>query len=101
MKEQTAQYLSANPVMPVQLNYYEEARKLYKEGKNAEALRLFELTLEKDPKMCEAHYYIALCLLGKHSYQKAYSHLTIILSDFPDFKKKTVYLFAAIAAKNL
>ena len=30
MKEQNAQYLSANPVLPVQLNYYEEARKLYK-----------------------------------------------------------------------
>ena len=51
--------------------------------------------------MPEAHYYIALCLLSKHQYQQAYDHLTIILEKFTKFNKKTVYLFASIAAKNL
>ena len=33
IKEHNAQYLSANPVIPSELNYYDEARKLYKDGK--------------------------------------------------------------------
>ena len=51
--------------------------------------------------MPEAHYYIALCLLSKHSYEKAYEHLTTLIDKFPKFNKKTVFIFAAIAAKNL
>jgi hypothetical protein len=35
IKEHNAQYLSANPVLPVELNYFDEARKLYKEGKTS------------------------------------------------------------------
>ena len=98
-KEKETQYLSANPVVPSELNYFEEARKLYKQGKTAEALHLFELTLEKNPEMAEAHYYTALCHLTVHNYEKADSHLTHLLEI--KFSRKTVFIFAAIAAKNL
>lgn len=99
-KEQQIQHLSANPVLPSELNYYDEARRHYKEGRISEALRLFELTLEKQPDKADAYYYCALCLLSKHSYQKAFEFLNNILAKFPQYEKKTVYLFAGIAAKH-
>jgi hypothetical protein len=51
--------------------------------------------------MPEVHYYIALCLLSRHSYEKAYGHLVTLLEKFPKYSKRTVYIFAGIAAKNL
>lgn len=101
IKEQNAQYLSANPVSPSELNYYEEGRKLYKEGKISEALKLFELTIEKQPDLPDAHYYTALCLLSRQHYHKAYSHLSLLLQKFINYNKKTVFIFSAIAAKHI
>ena len=51
--------------------------------------------------MPEAYYYLALCHLSRHHYEKAYTNLTYILDNFPKYLKKTVYLFVGIAAKNM
>lgn len=102
LKEQANHHLSSvNPTIPLELNYFEEGRRVYKEGKFTEALKLFELAIEKTPESAESHYYAALCYLNKHLYQRAYDLLETLLEKFVAFQKKTVYLFAAIAAKHL
>ena len=73
---------------------------MYKEGKTTEALRLFELGMEKNPALVDNYYYAGLCELSRHHYQRGYDHMQHILTSFPDQVRKTVYLFAAIAAKH-
>jgi hypothetical protein len=42
LKEQVSHHLSSvNPTIPLEINYFEEGRKNYKEGKISEALKLF------------------------------------------------------------
>ena len=57
------------------------------------------MTIEKYPEMMEAHYYAALCHLSKHSYEKADGYLSHLIEV--GYGRRTVYIFAAIAAKNM
>ena len=100
LREQALHHVSANPVVPTEMNYFEEGRKLYKEGRMGEAMRLFELSSQQQPLKAESHYYQALCLLTKHNYVRAFDVLSGVIEQFPGFGKRTVYLFAAIAGKN-
>jgi tetratricopeptide (TPR) repeat protein len=72
IKEAQAHHLSSvNPTIPLELNYYEEGRRVYKEGKVSEALKLFEISIEKNPELVDGHYYLALCHLSRRNYQKS------------------------------
>ncbi len=64
-------------------------------------MRLFELCSQQNPLQADSLYYQSLCLLTKHNYHRAFQVLNKIIEQFPGFSKKTVYLFSAIACKNI
>jgi tetratricopeptide (TPR) repeat protein len=102
LKEAQTHHLSSvNPTVPLELNYFEEGKRVYKEGKVGEALRLFELAVERSPDLADGYYHCALCHLSKRNYQRSYDFLTLLVQKFPAFDRKTVPLFTAIAANHL
>lgn len=74
---------------------------MYKAGRFVEALKLFEIGMERSPQIPDNYYYAALTYLNGHNYEGGYALLSDIIKKFKSYNKKSVYLFAAIAAKNL